>query len=183
MAGLVNGCGTCQYWLGFLRHLMKKNIIVSLLCLSVAVWSGCAGYQGTKFAPLEARLKSTGYGGAQTMVLVNSSGQELHHVEFRAYLWGQSQLVSTPQEPYVLSTETGLPERVPGQTYIFGGSSEKLAPGEIIHLTTRDTGEEFRILLPVAKVQIMGRCDEGDFRETWLMSGGGQLELVGVPEE
>ena len=166
---------------GLEGRLMKNNIIYLFLSMGIMILSGCETYNGTKFAPLGARLESAGYGGAQSMVLVNSSGQTLHNVRFRAYMWGQNQLVNSPQQPYVLASNSSLPNRVPAQTYIFSGSAVKMDPGEAIHFRNRDTGGEARILQPVTKVQIVGNCDEGAFRETWLMGGRGQLELAGVP--
>jgi hypothetical protein len=162
---------------------MKRNLIFLILCLGLAILSGCETYDGTSFAPLEPRLESTGYGGAQTIGLVNSSGQTLHNLRFRAYTWGQSQLVNASQAPYVLASASGLPQRIPAQTYILSGSAGKLAPADVLHFRNADTGGEGRLLLPVTKVQITGNCDEGTFRETWVMSGGGQLELVGVPQD
>jgi len=161
---------------------MKKNVILLFLCLGLGVWSGCQTYHGTKFAPLEARLDSTGYGGAQSMVLVNSGGQALHNVHFRAYMWGENQLVQSPQQPYMLASASGLPQRVPAMTYTFMGSAGKLDPGQVIHFTNSSTGGEDRVLEPVTKIQIVGSCDEGVFRETWVMNDRGELVLVGVPE-
>lgn len=143
--------------------------------------SGCQTTNDTKFAPLDARLESLNHGGAQSMVLVNSSGQALHNVSFRAYVSLQSQLVNSPQ-PYLLVSASGLPQRIPVQNYTFSGSSDKLDPGEVIHFKDRYTGGESRILQPVTKIQIVGSCDEGAFRETWVRDGNGQLQLVGASQ-
>ncbi len=39
-------------------------------------------------------------------------------------------------------------------------------------------GIEGRLLRPVSKVQIVGSCDEGSFRETWQIESSGQLEQI-----
>jgi hypothetical protein len=162
---------------------MKKNVIFLFLCLGLGLWSGCQTYHGTKFAPLEPRLDSAGYGGAQSMALVNSSAQALHNVRFRAYMWGRSQLTESPQQPYMLTSASGLPQRVPALTYTFIGSAGKLDPGQVIRFTNGNTGGESRILQPVTKIQIVGSCDEGEFRETWVSGKQGELVLVGVPKD
>jgi hypothetical protein len=162
---------------------MKKNVILAFLCLGLGLWNGCQTYHGTKFAPLQPKLDSLGYGGAQSMSLVNSSGQAMHNVHFRAYMWGQSHLEQSPQQPYMLTSASGLPQRVPALTYSFMGSAGKLDAGQVIHFNNGNTGGESRILEPVTKIQIVGSCDEGDFRETWVLNGRGVLVLVGVPTE
>jgi hypothetical protein len=43
----------------------------------------------------------------------------------------------------------------------------------------RDLGSEIKILLPVSRVQIVGSCDEGRFRENWQITGSGQLQPMG----
>lgn len=160
---------------------MKKPAAFILLCLGLMLGSGCQTFNGTQFAPLEARLQSLDSAGAQTLVLVNTSGQTLHHVRFTASVSLQPQLVSSPQQPYVLLSNSGLPQRIQ-QAYNFRAFADQMTPGQYIHFRGRYTIGDFRILQPVTRVQIAGNCDEGAFRETWVMGDHGQFRLVGVPE-
>jgi len=43
----------------------------------------------------------------------------------------------------------------------------------------RDVNGEISILKPVSRVQIVGSCDEGRFREDWRITGSGQLQQIG----
>ena len=43
----------------------------------------------------------------------------------------------------------------------------------------RDVNGEISILKPVSRVQIVGSCDEGRFREDWQVPGFGQLQRMG----
>lgn len=152
------------------------------MCMGLGVWNGCQTFQGTKFAPLEARLEIADYSGARTLVLVNTNGQALHNVQFEVYVWdrNQNQMIESHQ-PYQLMSSNGQLEQIPSLTCSFAGSDAKLDAGEVIHFMGNGTIGESRILDSVIKVQITGTCNEGAFRETWLMGGNGQLELVGVP--
>ena len=161
---------------------MKKIVLFLFLCIGLGLWSGCQSFQGTQFAPLDARLGFAGNGGGRSLVLVNSSGQALHNVYFQAYMWCKGQPTQN-QQPTLLMSVNEQPEPVPTQTYTFTGSSAKLGPGETIHTVGNNTVGDNQILESVTKVQVSGKCDEGAFRETWLMSDNGQLELVGVPKD
>ena len=147
---------------------MKKPVILFVLSLALLLGAGCQTLHDTTFAPLQARLDSANAGGAQSMVLVNTSGQALHNVNFRAYMTLQGQMVSTPNAPVQLVSANGLPQRLPVQRFTFSGSANKLFPAQVIHFSDRYTGGEGRILLPVTKVQIVGSCDEGAFRDETL---------------
>jgi len=162
---------------------MKKIFVFLFLCMGLGMWNGCQTYHGTKFAPLEATLEAGGDGGARSLALVNSSGQALHNVQ----VWGKSQLaegqITQSQQPYQLTSASEQPLQASALTYSFEGSAAKLDPGEAIHFRGNDTLGESRVLESVTKVQITGSCDEGEFRETLLINGNGQLELVGVPKD
>jgi hypothetical protein len=150
---------------------MKKCALFLFACLGVMILSGCHTTQGTVFIPLEPKLEPVQLGGAQTMILVNTSGRPLYNVKFRAYMWGNSTMTYTGDN---FST---LPQRVPERTYTFQGTAGKLDPGQAIHFTDQRTGGEARILKPVTRVQITGSCDEGPFREDWQVDREGQLRL------
>ena len=154
---------------------MKKcsTLSVIILCLYLTTLTGCNTLQDTQFSPIDARLEPIQAGGAQHFVLVNSSSQELHHYHFRVCLWGKSTL------EYVGNSTTSLPARVPERTYTCDGYGDKWQPGQVLHFRDRDLGSEGRVLRPVSRVQIVGSCDEGVFREDWQINSFGQLQQVG----
>jgi hypothetical protein len=140
------------------------------------VWlTGCQGLQPTSFAPIEPRLETIPGGGAQRLVAVNTSGQALHHYRFRGYLWNdQAVFYSAGQAPNV-------PRRMPAMTYSCVGSGERWETNRVIRFmefNIRD--KEGTIFFPVSRVQIMGRCNEGTFREYWEINPSGQLQLAGT---
>jgi hypothetical protein len=162
-----------------LRHVLENGkfktarvttFLAGFFC--VTLLTGCHSLQDTKFAPLEARLDPGRSGGVQYLVVINSSGQELHNVRFRGYMWGDSPLTYTG-DPYM-----SLPQRVPEETYTFMGSISKWSPGEIMHFKDRDMDRPGRILRPVTSVKIVGSCDEGSFREQWQITTSGQFQLI-----
>jgi hypothetical protein len=160
---------------------MKKIIVFLFLCAGLGLWSGCQTYQGTKFAPLAAQLDATGSEGTRSIALSNSGSQALHNVHFQAYVWGRGQPAGS--QPTLLMSVNEQPEPVQAQTYTFMGSATKMEPGETLHFMGQGTLTENRILQSVMKLQITGGCDEGQFRETWVMGDNGMLELVGVPRD
>jgi hypothetical protein len=149
---------------------MKKCGLFLLACLGAMILSGCQS-QNTEFTPLEPRLQPAQLGGAQTLVLINTSGRPLYDVQFRVYMWGKNLTTSTGDNFSI------IPQSVPQLIYTLEGHSSKLEPGGVIHFTDRHTGGEARILRPVTRVQLTGSCDEGPFREEWQMNEDGQLRL------
>jgi hypothetical protein len=147
-------------------------ITIFLVVVFCLVLTGCQSLQDTQFAPLEARLDPGHSGGAVYMVVINSSGQELHNVNFRGYMWGDSPMTYTG-DPYM-----SLPQRVPERTYTFMGSSAEWSPGAVVHFTPRNFAGPGSLLRPVRSVKIVGTCDEGSFREEWQIARSGQLQLV-----
>ena len=157
--------------------LTSKFTRWNLLILSLLILSGCQTLHDTEFSPVEARLDPLNTGGVQHLVLVNSSGKDLHHYQLRAYIWGDNSLA------YTGDPVTTLPAHdVPDRTYTCDASGNKWQPGQIIRFKQRDMGIEGRLLRPVSKVQIVGSCDEGSFRETWQITSFGQLEQTGRPQ-
>jgi hypothetical protein len=157
---------------------MKERYVMSLKTIlfgcGLMVLSGCHTLQDTQFAPLAARLERDHPGNAQRIVLVNVSGQELHHFFFRGSLWGDSALTYTGDP-----SET-LPQHISPETYTFIGSGDKLEPGQALHFKQRDMGIEGRIIGRVTRIQVAGRCDEGSFREDWQINPDGQLRKTGT---
>lgn len=148
------------------RHPAKWNLLI--LCLFVL--TGCQTVHDTEFSPVEATLAPINNSGVQHLVLANSAGKDLHHFHLRAYVWGDSPLA------YSGDPATSLPSHnTPGRTYTAESSGDVWRAGEAIHFRDRYLGSESRLMRPVLKVQIVGSCDEGVFRETWLTTQSGQL--------
>ena len=164
----------------FLFEVMKNwiqlaRITVTLLagCFGLAWLTGCESLQDTSFAPLDARLEPIPGGGAQHFVVVNTSGQVLHNFRFRAYMWDDRAIT------YTAGNNSPLPKRLPAMTYTSMGSGSEWEPGQVRRFRDRDLNSEIAILKPVSRVQIVGSCDEGRFREDWQITGSGQLQRIG----
>ncbi len=156
------------------RNLAKWTSLV----LSLFILSGCQTLQDTEFSPVEVRLDSQNAGGVQHLILVNSSGKALHHYQFRAYIWGHYPLMLSSGSPVGTTTVGGSPNR----TYTGEAYGNEWRPGEMIRFNQRDMGIEARLILAVLKVQVVGSCDEGSFRETWQITSDGQLKQIAKPQ-
>jgi hypothetical protein len=127
--------------------------------------TGCQTTQYTDFAPLDARLEPVPGGGAKYFLLINTSGKTLHNVSFSAYLWDEtSPNVLTGRQPF-LHGSVSHPEWPPGR-------AQRFRP--------RDMGIEGPITRPVTKVEVVGHCDEGYFRQLWLGTSSDQLQPSGA---
>ena len=146
-------------------------------CFGLVWLTGCETLQDTSFAPVDARLEPIPGGGAQYFVMVNTNGQTLHNVHFRAYMWDDRAIT------YTAGNNSSLPRRLPAMTYTFMGSGFEWDPGRMQRFRDRDLGGEIKILKPVSRVQIVGSCDEGRFREDWQITGSGQLQPMGRKAE
>jgi hypothetical protein len=135
-------------------------------CFGLAVLTGCESFQDTTFAPIKAVLEPV-TGGAQHFVVVNSSDQILHNYYFRVYMWDDHNLFYTWGD---------TPRRRPAMTYTFTSSGTKWEPGEEQRFRDWKMPSEMFILKPVSRVEIVGSCDEGQFRENWQINATGQLE-------
>jgi len=133
--------------------------------------TGCESLQDTAFVPLTAKLEPVPRGGAQYLVAINSSGRTLHHVHFRAYLWDDQHLF------YTGGNQPFTPRRLPAMTYSAIGSGDKWEPDEAMRFQNWNLPMQNPLLTPITRVQIVGSCDEGRFRETWRITPSGQLEL------
>jgi hypothetical protein len=158
-------------------QLARITVMLLSGCFSLAVLTGCKSLQDTSFAPLDARLEPIPGGGAQGFVVINTSGQVLHNYRFSAYMWDDRAIT------YTADNNSSLPKRLPAMTYTFMGSGFEWEPGRKQRFRDRDLGSEIKILLPVSRVQIVGGCDEGRFREDWQITGSGQLQLMGRKAE
>jgi hypothetical protein len=153
----------------------RFQLLLGTGCAGLVWLTGCQSLQPTAFAPVEARLEPVPGGGAQRLVAVNTSGHVLHHYRFRAYMWDdQAVFYSAGQAPNV-------PRRMPAMTYTFMSSGNAWRPDEVMRFmdfNIRD--QEGTIFYPVSRLQIVGRCDEGRFREHSEMNSSGQLQVVGT---
>jgi hypothetical protein len=159
-----------------LKNWVQLARITALLlagCFGLVWLTGCETLQDTSFAPIDARLEPIPGGGAQYFVMVNTSGQTLHNVRFRAYMWDDRAIT------YTAGNNFAFPQRLPAMTYTFMGSGSEWNPGQMQRFRDRDLGSEIKILKPVFRVQIVGNCDEGRFREDWRITGAGQLQRIG----
>lgn len=151
------------------------RIAVSLLAggFVLAGFTGCESIKdtGPQFAPVAAKLETIAGGGAKHLVLVNDSGQGLHNVRFSAYMWDDNHLFYTLNH---------LPQRRSVMTYSFEGSMPLWNPGQGQRFRDRSLNCEISIIRPVSRVQIVGSCDEGSFREDWQMTESGELQSMSL---
>lgn len=139
------------------------------------VWlTGCQSLQYTSFAPVEARLERVPGGGAQHLVIVNTSGQELHNCRFRAYMWDDR------APTYVAGPNACFPKYLPRITYTYTASESRWETNGTMRFSDFNLPKtEGVIFFPVSRLEIVGRCDEGRFREEWQINLSGQLQLIG----
>ncbi len=137
-----------------------------LPCLWVLALLGCQGPQYTSFAPVTAELLPIPGGGAKYFVMLNTSGRTLHNFNASAYLWDErSESPISRQRPFKRYFGSG-PAWPSGEMASFGGWAKHADP----------------IIESVTKVEVVGRCDEGYFRQAWVATGSGQLQPVGNPQ-
>jgi hypothetical protein len=127
---------------------------------------GCQSPKPTPFAPLSARLEPVPGSAAQYFVLTNTSGQELHNFRYSAYLY--SELLR--RHPFVRS--------VPIRQFVASGSS--LRAGQVMRFRPVDMEIQDPVVQPITRVQVVGHCDEGHFRQEWMNTESGELRLVGT---
>jgi hypothetical protein len=155
---------------------LVRITVMLLIVGGLADFTGCESLQDTSFAPLDCKLEPISGGGAQYFVLINTSGQTLHHLSLSGDIWYDQAITFIGNNP------GSIPVRLPIITYKFNGSKLQLEPSKEIRIR-RDLSPisaEGSILYPVSRVQIAGRCDEGSFREDWQINGAGQLQPMGI---
>jgi hypothetical protein len=135
-----------------------------LLCSCLAL-TGCQGLQPTSFAPFDARLEPVPGGGAKYLVLVNTSDQDLHNWSASTYLWNEHQASPVAAANVYCSIQ---------------GSGRLWKAGTAERVVQRGRGVELPINDAVTKVQLVGHCDEGAFRQVWTGTESGELRPVGV---
>ena len=144
--------------------LGQVNTKLSFGCLGLALLAGCLAPEYTSFAPLDARIEPVPSGGARYFIVVNTSGRELHNVSCSAYMWNDC----APN-----------PIRRASPIYKFEGSLLEWEPGSAMRFRPLDMGIETPIVEHVSRVEIVGHCDEGHFRQRWQDTKSGQLRPVG----
>ena len=147
------------------RFIQCLQIILLGSCMAL---TGCQGLKPTSFAPFEARLEPVPGGGVKYLVLVNDGSQDLHNWSISAYLWNEHQ-----SNPVV----AGNPH-----CYVQGSGSLWKA-GTAQRIVQRGKGVELPLNAAVTKVQLVGQCDEGSFRQVWTGTESGELRRVGVTTE
>src|SRR2546425_9664863 len=129
---------------------MKTSLAVITLFLLATL--GCATSKTSDFAPFEAQLEPVRGGGAKHLVLINSSGRELHNFRFSAYVFNEHSLYWVRRhQPY--------------RDYL--GSGAALPSGKEIHFRLVGLGTEDSLLEGVTRIEVVGHCDEGKFRQVW----------------
>jgi hypothetical protein len=148
--------------LGFNRCL---QMILLGSCVAI---TGCQGLKPTSFSPFDARLEPVPGGGTKYLVLVNVSNQDLHNWSFSAYLWNERQ--SNPI--------------VAGNPHCYAQGSGRLwKAGTGVRIRQQGTGVELPINKAVTKVQLVGHCDEGAFRQVWAGAESDVLRRLGATSE
>jgi len=162
----------------FMTPLQLVRITVMLLGIfwGLAGLTGCKSLQDTTFAPLDCKLERIPGESAQYVVVINTSGQTLHHIHFWGDMWYANAVT------YIGNDPDSIPVRLPAMSYSLRGTDVQLEPGQVARFK-RDlspNSAECSIVYPVSRVQIAGSCDEGRFREDWQINGAGQLQPIGI---
>jgi len=140
------------------------------VCFGLIVLTGCKSLETTSFAPLDAKLEPADNGGAEYIVVINTSGQTLHNYRFSGQIQEGHAFIYLGNDPV-----SNLPSRLSTTTYVFMSSGAELKPGQEIRFRRNfGFGPEGSILYPVSQVQIGGECDEGRFRESWQVVASSQ---------
>ena len=135
---------------------MKPSLIVGCVLLL----AGCATPR-TSFAPLTLRLEPSPSGGIRYLVAVNTSGKDLHNVSGSIYICD--------------NRNRWLEKRYTDRVII---SVPLWEAGTAMRAREFARTREARITEMISEVEIVGHCDEGYFRETWVNTDEDQLQLV-----
>ncbi len=149
-------------WLKAIRMAPK----MLFACFGITFLIGCQGPKCTSFAPLDFRLEPIPGGGARYPVVVNNSGQVLHNCRFTANLWNYDVHNPRYRSMPIGEFSGSIPEWAPGVKLPF---EKRFQPGSPLHFNEYLT-----------TVQIIGQCDEGQFRQIWERTKSGDLKPVGI---
>lgn len=132
--------------------------------LALACLPGCQGPKATSFAPLDFRLEPIPGGGARHPVVVNVSGRELTNYKFSGRVWNY-------HNRNRLSYSMPIAD--------FNASGQLWRPGDTVRFEKRfRPGSEAVVTDELTTVMIVGRCDQGSFRQTWESTPDGNLRLT-----
>ncbi len=146
--GSANLKSVCRSFFTFM------NVNLSLIVGCVFLLAGCqAPGRYPSFAPLTPRLEAAPFGGAKYLVCVNTSGQELHNVSGSVYLWNQASWEFPRRRQF---------------THHLYFSCLSWQAGQVIRGRHFASTMEEPISEAVSGVEIVGHCDEGPFRESWV---------------
>jgi hypothetical protein len=139
------------------------KLFCALVFSLVIIVTSCKTPVYTSFAPFDARLEPVPDSVAKYLIFLNTDGRTLHNYNFSAYLWNDDSLDRRRWE-------------TPIKRYM--GSGAGLLPGQSIRFHPLGFGIEDPLPEHVTRVEIMGHCDEGDFRQLWRNTSSGQLQLI-----
>ncbi len=140
---------------------MKFSLGIIGLLLIVAF--GCATSKSADFAPFDARFEAVPGGGAQHLVLINTSGRHLHNFRFAAHVWNEH-------------SRYWLRQHRPFRNY--QGSGPELPIGKTIRFRLVGLGVEDSLVEPVTRLEVVGHCDEGKFHQVWTVTEVDHLQSL-----
>src|SRR5215831_12610764 len=140
--------------------MSRGRLVVAALLLGVI---GCQTTSEKAFRPIEVQLE-TASGGAQYLIVSNISGQELHNYQFSVHLWSEH------------SPRLGWPERPFGR---YDASGPSWAPGKVLRFRMLHSSMENPIREPISRVEVVGHCEQGHFRQSWVAKDFRQLRPSG----
>jgi hypothetical protein len=94
-------------------------------------------------------------------VCVNTSGKDLHNVSGSVYLWSHWNWL--------------LEKNYTGRMVL---SVPRWEAGEAMRAYEFADPREARLTEKISGVEVVGHCDEGHFRESWVNTDNDQLQLV-----
>jgi hypothetical protein len=141
-----------------------RSRLLAAQWIALTLILGLAGCQtqtpgSPSLAPFDARLELVPGGGARHFVVINTSGQELHNYSFSAYMWNDKNAMLFHND-----------------THRFIASGATLQPGQALRFHGFARTAEELISEPVSRVEIVGHCTEGSFRQVWQYTDSDQLE-------
>ena len=136
-----------------------KRLCILYMALAF-VFGGCQSLEYTDFKPITVTLEPAPDSAARYLLAVNTSGQDLHNVVCRVYVWTQwYQPTLLDQRVYA-----GQP-RVLGTAMV---SADLWKAGESYRFSRSPKEVEWAILEKVLKLEVVGKCSEGRFRQVSL---------------
>jgi hypothetical protein len=151
------------------------KVAILLVGIGLVFAAGCESTKTTSFAPLDLKLEPPPQGGAPSLVVINTSGQTLHHLRFTGDIQNNNTL-TYPVDNFAPQ----LPNRGPMTTYVIRAFDATLESGQTMRFRTQSgQGVEVSIKIPASDILISGTCDEGSFREGWRISTTGEVQRAG----